>query len=58
MSKERTVREFVEDLVSDGRPAEHIILVARLTRWNTHLEEVKDEIRSFKKFLKKVFHFC
>lgn len=51
----RTVRDFVEDLVTDKRTAEHIITVARLTRWNTRLEEVKEVLRSLPKFIKKVF---
>ena len=51
----RTVREFVEDLITDKRTAKQVIMVAKLTRWNTRLEEVKEEIRSLPKFIKKVF---
>ena len=53
--EKRTVRSFVEDLLSDGKSASYIILVARNTRWQPQIEEVKEVIRSFSKKFKKRF---
>ena len=50
---ERTVREFVEDLLSDGRSEEQIISVAKCTRWSSNLEEVKTILKDFPNFIKK-----
>ena len=53
--EKRTVRNFVEDLLSDGRSAKQILIVARNTRWEPQIEEVKEVIRSFPKKFKKRF---
>ena len=55
MSEKRTVRGFVEDLLSDGKSASYIIMIARNTRWEPQIEEVKEVIRSFSKKFKKRF---
>ncbi len=55
IDQKRTVRAFVEDLLSDGRTAEQIIIVAKNTVWNPRLDEVKQVLKSFSKKLKKVF---
>jgi len=52
---ERTVREFVEDLLSDGIEPKQILAVARSTRWKSDIEEVKEIIKSFSKKFKKRF---
>jgi len=53
--KTRTVREFVEDLLSDGRTSSEILTIAKNTRWKLDVEEIKEVIRSFSKILKKRF---
>lgn len=40
----RTVREFVEDCISDGRPPELIIAVAQNTYWVNKLDKVRKMI--------------
>lgn len=51
----RTVREFVEDCLSDGRTGKEILVVAKMTYWKSKIEEVKEVIKSFSKKLKKTF---
>ena len=51
----RTVQEFVEDLLSNGRTAKQILAVAENTRWESKIEEVKEVIKSFSKKFKKRF---
>ena len=51
----RTAREFVEDLITDGRTARQILAVAQSTRWNQCIEEVKEIVTEFSKMLKKSF---
>ena len=51
----RTVREFVEDLLSDGRTPDEILVVAENTRWKVDVEEIKSIIKSFSKKFKKRF---
>ena len=51
----RTVREFVEDLLSDGIEPKQILAVARSTRWKSDIEEIKEIIKSFSKKFKKRF---
>jgi len=41
----RTIQEFVEDLVSDGRDLNQILTVAANSRWVNHKEEIKKEYR-------------
>jgi len=45
--KIRTVQEFVEDLIIDGRTHKEVICVAQSTRWEPHLEEVKKVLKNF-----------
>ena len=51
----RTVRAFVEDMLTDGRTAKQILVVAKNTRWNSKIEEVKEVLKSFSGILKKEF---
>lgn len=55
MIMERTVQDFVEDLLSDGRTASQILMVTENTYWQARIEEVKQVIRSFSAKLKKRF---
>jgi len=41
--KERTVQDFVEDMVSDCRSLAEILTVALCTRWRDHKEQIKKE---------------
>ena len=52
---DRTVREFVEDKLSDGRTPKQIIMVAMSTKWKSEMEEIKRIIKSFSKKFKKRF---
>lgn len=52
---ERTLQEFVEDLLSNGRTAKQIIAVADNSRWKTRLPEVKTCISEFNGKLSKKF---
>jgi len=42
--KSRTIDEFVEDLVSDGRTENEIFNIAQSTRWKNRVDEIKDAI--------------
>ena len=53
--EKRTVRNFVEDLLSDGKSAKHILIVARNTYWQSQIKEVEEVIESFSKKFKKRF---
>ncbi len=55
MSEKRTVRHFVEDLLSDGKDAAYIVMIANNTCWQPQIEEVKEVIKSFSKKFKKRF---
>ena len=55
MSEKRTVRHFVEDLLSDGKDAAYIVMIANNTRWQPQIEEVKEVLRSFSKKFRKRF---
>ena len=48
----RTIRDFVEDLLSDGRSIKEIITVAQNTRWKGHIDEIKEILKVFSKKLK------
>ena len=39
----RTAQAFVEDLVSDGRNLNQILVVAANSRWVSHKDEIKKE---------------
>ena len=41
--EQRTVREFVEDMVSDGRNLEQIFIVASQTKHKNFKEEIEKE---------------
>lgn len=41
MNLNRTVEEFVEDMVSDGKDLNYILTVAVNTRWKNFREEVE-----------------
>ena len=44
--EQRTIQEFVEDMVSDGRDLKQILIVAaNITRWRYCKEEIKKEYR-------------
>jgi hypothetical protein len=54
----RTVQEFVEDLLSNGRTAKEILAIAQNTRWENKVSEVKTIILEFSEvFLKKFTAF-
>jgi len=52
---ERTLQSFVEDMLSDGKTANHIIITAKNTRWKSRIDEVKQEIQKFSGILEKRF---
>ena len=39
----RTIQEFVEDLASDGKNLNQILIVAAQTRWKNFKQEIKQE---------------
>ena len=41
---ERTVIDFVEDLVSDGRSESEALIVAQNSRWRNKLDEIKEAL--------------
>ena len=45
----RTVQDFVEDLVSNGRTLQEILYVAFCTRWHDRTSAIMDEFRKLKK---------
>ena len=54
----RTVKEFVMDLLRDGRSDEHILAVARCTQWEPQMSIIKNNLKKKgdkwrKKFSKK-----
>ena len=55
MTATRTVRDFVEELLSNGKDADYIIMIASNTYWQTRINEVIEEIKSFSIKLKKRF---
>jgi len=44
----RTVQDFVEDMVSDCKSLAEILMVAMSTRWADHKEEIKKVYRELK----------
>ena len=44
-SEIRTIQEFVEDMVSDGRDLEQILIVAFNSRWRNFKSEIEKEYR-------------
>lgn len=45
---ERTVQDFVEDMVSDNKEFKLILAVAQNTRWYNRLDEIKNEFQLLK----------
>ena len=45
MENVRTVQGFVEDMVSDGRNLNQILIVASNSRWKNFKSEIKREYR-------------
>lgn len=48
----RSARDFVEDMISDGRTPKEIMAVAQSCRWKHHLPTIKDVLEEFSKKLK------
>ena len=44
----RTIREFVEDMASDGKNLNQILTVAANSRWVGDKEEIKKEYRDLR----------
>lgn len=42
LNRERTLEEFVEDLISDGRTPKEIRAIARSSRWSGQADEAKN----------------
>jgi hypothetical protein len=51
----RTVRAFTEDLLSNGRTAKQIIIIAENSHWQTKVNEVKTILLEFSGKFKKKF---
>ena len=56
MDEPRTVEEFVQDLMSDGRNLKQILAVAQCTRWKTYEEEITDCYKKIKRARHKKGH--
>lgn len=52
--EKRTVQDFVEDLVSNGRSWKEIRMVAMCTRWRECKKEVEQEYRELRLRRKKI----
>ena len=46
--EDRTLRDFVEDMVSDGRDLNQILVVALNSRWKNDREEIEKMYRELK----------
>jgi hypothetical protein len=57
MDSERTVRHFVEDMLSNGRSDVQILTVARSTHWRTSITEIEEILKEFSKIMKKISLF-
>ncbi len=49
MEQQRTIQDFVEDMVSDGRDLNQILTVASCCRWKDFKQEIKKECRRLRK---------
>ena len=47
--EQRTVQEFVEDMVSDGRDLNQILIVASCCYWKNSKQEIEKEYRRLRK---------
>jgi len=54
MAKQRTVQDFVEDMVSDCRSFAEIRMIALCTRWKDRREEVEKEYRELRARRKRI----
>jgi len=39
----RTPQDFIEDMISDCKSFEEVLVVAQSTRWRNYIPEIKDE---------------
>ena len=51
--EDRTVQDFVEDMVSDCRSWEQILTVASNSQWRNRKGEIKEAYRELKKRMRK-----
>ena len=42
MNEIRTIEDFVEDMISDGKSLKQILVVAESTRWKNFKKEIKE----------------
>ncbi len=49
----RTVNEFVEDTISDGRTESEVIIIAQNSHWRTKLNEVKEYLIRLRRRMEK-----
>ena len=54
MARQRTVQDFVEDMVSDCRSLAEIRMIALCTRWKDRREEVEKEYRELRARRKRI----
>lgn len=50
----RTVQDFVEELVAEGRSWKQICMIAMCTRWKDRKEEVEQQYRELRLRRKKI----
>ncbi len=58
MTESRVVRDFVEELLSNGKDANYIMMITNNTHWKTDpkdMQEVRQILKSFSVKLKKRF---
>jgi len=49
MTEPRTLRDFVEDLMSEGHSLDYVLTVALASRWSPEQEEIKKIYKSIRK---------
>lgn len=54
LSYKRTLYDFVEDLVSDGKSFKQIRMIAAATRWSTCQDEIKEEYQKLRRRRKQL----
>ena len=50
----RTVEDFVEDCISDGRTPQQVIIIANQTHWKGKITEIEEYLGKIMKNLKKI----
>jgi len=50
----RTIEDFVEDCISDGRTPQQVIIIANQTHWKSKIAEIKGYLQKITKNLKKI----